>query len=283
MMGQKRITEYKNEGLVFDVKDQGPLDGEVIVLLHGFPMTNICWDKITSILNEQGYRTIAPNQRGYTNTAYPKSIWAYSMSKLVDDIYILVQLIDKPKVYLAGHDWGALVAWGFAVKYPDRLHHLITVSVPTSAAFVKSLFTSDQLARVYYMGLFQIPRLPELFVKYKYPVFKSMLMGTGLSSDEVEWINDQVLKPGFLTGSLNWYRAMPFTLPFDLIRKIHVSTTFIWGEKDASVNRCSAENAALSVSAQYQFIPLPQATHWIPLQHPQEIAEIILNVSSNHS
>ncbi|VXA56055.1 MULTISPECIES: alpha/beta fold hydrolase [Acinetobacter] len=178
---------------------------------------------------------------------------------------------------------GALVAWGFAAKYPGRLYHLITVSVPTSAAFVKALFTSDQLARVYYMGLFQIPRFPELFIKHKYPVFKKMLMGTGLSSDEVEWINDQVLKPGFLTGSLNWYRAMPFTSSLDLIKRIHVPTTFIWGEKDASVNRCSAENAVLSVSAEYQFIPLAQVTHWIPLQHPQELAEIILDVSRKYS
>lgn len=72
-----RLTTFTNDGLTFDVVDEGPLDGTPIVLLHGFPRTAAEWSRPTPHLHERGYRTIAPTQRGYSPRARPRGRSAY--------------------------------------------------------------------------------------------------------------------------------------------------------------------------------------------------------------
>src|SRR5699024_11175623 len=100
-----RLTCYRNQGLVFDVTDSGPLEGEKVVLLHGWPLTMTCWKDVAQPLNEKGFRTIAPNQRGYSAGARPKGRWAYRMSQLVGDVEALIQQLGGEAVHLVGHDW----------------------------------------------------------------------------------------------------------------------------------------------------------------------------------
>ena len=61
----ERITQYRNDGLTFDVVDSGPIDGDVVVLLHGFPQTAESWAAVAELLHANGFRTLVPNQRGY--------------------------------------------------------------------------------------------------------------------------------------------------------------------------------------------------------------------------
>ena len=60
------MKDYRHDGMVFDVTDVGPEDGELIVLLHGFPETRSSWDGVIPLLTAAGYRVIAPDQRGYS-------------------------------------------------------------------------------------------------------------------------------------------------------------------------------------------------------------------------
>lgn len=99
----QRITTFQRENLIFDVIDSGPLDGQVFVLLHGFPETNKSWQETSEILNQQGYRTFAVNQRGYSLGAQPQKRRDYRSSALVEDVNALLSLIQQP-VYLVGHD-----------------------------------------------------------------------------------------------------------------------------------------------------------------------------------
>ena len=66
MSSQQRLTTFSNDGLEFDVSDDGPLDGDIVVLLHGWPQTAACWESVSQRLNAAGYRTLRPNQRGYS-------------------------------------------------------------------------------------------------------------------------------------------------------------------------------------------------------------------------
>ena len=113
----ERITEFQRDNLSFDVIDKGPLEGHPIVLLHGFPETANIWKQSSEILNQQGFRTYAVNQRGYSLKAQPVGRKAYATQHLVADINQLLDLIDQP-VSLIGHDWGAVVAWEVALQYP---------------------------------------------------------------------------------------------------------------------------------------------------------------------
>jgi pimeloyl-ACP methyl ester carboxylesterase len=66
-----RLLRYRHDGLTFDIRDEGPLDGDPVVLLHGFPERSTCWRDVAPLLHAQGLRTYAPDQRGYSPGARP--------------------------------------------------------------------------------------------------------------------------------------------------------------------------------------------------------------------
>src|ERR1700752_5384792 len=121
------LNSFTRDGLVFDVIDQGPRDGEVVVLLHGWPQLNTCWREVANQLNASGYRTIAPNQRGFAMGARPKGRYAYRMRQLVAYIDSLIDAIGGP-VHLVGHDWGAAIAWATAMEHPEKIRTLTAIS-----------------------------------------------------------------------------------------------------------------------------------------------------------
>lgn len=225
----QRLTEYQREGLHFDVIDSGPLDGQIFVLLHGFPETNKSWQETAQILSQAGYRTFAVNQRGYSLTAQPSKRRDYRSSALVEDVNALLDLIAQP-VYLVGHDWGAVVAWDVAQRYPEKINHLITISVPHKAAYIRSMLMSNQLLKSYYMGLFQLPKIPELLFE-KFPkIGLGLLKNTGMTEQQLQDFQQDIVTEKRLSPALNWYRGIPFSSNKNLLKAVTVPTLFIWGE-----------------------------------------------------
>ncbi|MBO2453861.1 alpha/beta fold hydrolase [Actinomadura barringtoniae] len=210
-MDTQRISSFRRDGLVFDVVDQGPLEGEVVVLLHGFPQTARCWDRLAPLLHEAGYRTLAPDQRGYSAGARPRGRYAYRLSELVEDVVALVQAAGVPKVHVVGHDWGAPVAWSLAASRPDLVATVTALSVPHPAAFMRAIFTSRQFFMSWYMFAFQVPWLPELALRRLALNARSRLIAGMADGGQTEANAardiDFMLKPGALTPALNWYRA----------------------------------------------------------------------------
>ena len=131
----RRITEVERAGLVLDVIDDGPLDGDVVVLLHGFPERATSWRLVAPLLHDAGYRTLAMDQRGYAPRARPRRRRDYRVAELEADVLALVDAAVGPggRVHLVGHDWGAVVGWAFAQHHGSRLHTFTAVSVPSSA------------------------------------------------------------------------------------------------------------------------------------------------------
>ncbi len=155
-----RLLRYRNDGLVFDVRDTGPLDGDPVVLLHGFPERAATWRKVEPLLHAHGLRTYAPDQRGYSPGARPRRRRDYRIQRLVGDVVALAEAIGRP-VHLVGHDWGAAVGWYVAQQRPDLVRTWTAVSVPHPMAFARAALTSRQLLHSWYMLAFQLPRLPE--------------------------------------------------------------------------------------------------------------------------
>ena len=272
---QQRIESYQREGLTFDVIDSGALDGQIFVLLHGFPETNKSWQETSEILNQAGYRTLAINQRGYSLGAQPEKRRDYRGSALIEDVNTLLDLIGQP-VYLVGHDWGAVVAWDVAQRYPDKIKHLITVSVPHKAAFMQAMLKSNQLFKSYYMGLFQLPKIPELLFE-KFPkIGLGLLKNTGMTAQQLQDFQQDIVNEKRLSPALNWYRGIPFSSNKTLLKPITVPTLFIWGKHDSAVG-------AKSVALNHRFIKAPykeiimDATHWIPVQNAKELSGYILD------
>lgn len=265
-----RIQHVEHDGLRFDVRDEGPEDGEPIVLLHGFPQRASSWDGVVPPLHAAGFRTLAMDQRGYSPGARPHSRRAYAMSELVDDLVTLVDAIGQP-VHLVGHDWGAAVAWVAAVRRPELLRTLTAVSVPPPGAMAGAGLRGAQLLKSWYMLLFQLPWLPEWVLGRGFG--ERQLRRSGMDDAMVATFRREIVADGALRGGLHWYRALPFFRPPR--GRVRVPTTFVWSDGDIAIGRAAAEGARRFVAAPYDFVVLSQVSHWIPDQAPVALADAI--------
>src|SRR4051794_27995524 len=113
------VQRLQTPGLTFEVATAGPGSGEPVVLLHGFPDLWDTWGSQIETLAAAGFRVIAPNLRGYGETDRPAGVGAYDLERLAADVVAILDAIGARSDYLAGHDWGALVAWWAASRHPD--------------------------------------------------------------------------------------------------------------------------------------------------------------------
>lgn len=275
MSGTDRITSYDHDGLTFDVTDTGPLDGEVVVLLHGFPQMASSWDRLSPLLHDHGYRTIAPDQRGYSPRARPTGRGAYRLPLLVGDVVALLERIGEP-VHLVGHDWGAAIGWTVAAQRADLLRTWTSVSVPHPTAFLRSMTQSPQLLKSWYMIFFQLPAIPELVLRRFPGVLHRALAATGMDRALRARVVEEMIEGGALTGGINYYRGLPLSSPWTLGQKVRVPTTHVWSRGDVALVRRGADLAEDFVDAPYRLEVLEDATHWIPDQDAPELAAIIV-------
>ncbi|MBS4751791.1 alpha/beta fold hydrolase [Nocardioides sp. zg-ZUI104] len=274
---EHRITSVSRAGLTFDVHDSGPADGEVVVLLHGFPERATCWTYVAPQLNAAGYRTLAMDQRGYSRGARPTRRRDYRTGELARDVVALIDAAVGPDgtVHLVGHDWGAIVAWSLAQHHGLRLRSLTAVSVPHPQAFVSAVKHSPQLLRSWYMGFFQLPVLPELLGAHTGRV-EAMLASAGMTEGDLARYRREVVEDGALPTALNWYRALPLTDPRSARARVRVPTTMVWSDGDTAIDRWGPANSGRWVDAPFTYVELPGVTHWIPSQAPDLLASVIL-------
>src|SRR5947207_6908664 len=180
------MNEYRNGDLVFDVRDEGPQQGEVVILLHGYPETKESWDGVVPGLVAAGYRVLAPDQRGYSPRARPKGRRAYMADNLVGDVLALADAAGAERFHVVGHDWGGAVAWYCAMRHPDRVLTMTSLATPHPSAMTRSFFSSTQLLRSWYFLFYQLPRLPEWSAQSKLGgrVFRRTLLRSGLPEDK---------------------------------------------------------------------------------------------------
>jgi pimeloyl-ACP methyl ester carboxylesterase len=277
------MDHYTHNGLTFDVRDAGPADGPVVVLLHGFPQHNDSWDAVIDRLTAQGYRCLAPNQRGYSAGARPPQRRDYRIPELVGDLGALIDASGAQQVHLVGHDWGAAVAWAAATALPERLKTVSPISVPHPAAFLKSFLTSRQGLASYYMYLFQLPRIPEWTMLRRNGSFMTKaLLQAGQTPAVAKRDAQAMLEPGALTAAINWYRAMPLSSPSSINQKVSVPTLYVWSDQDIALMPKAAYNTGRYVTGDYRFEIMPGVSHWIPDEEPDKLADLLLDWFAAH-
>lgn len=270
-----RIESFTRDGLTFDVVDSGPLDGDPVVLLHGFPERASSWTAVSVRLHERGLRTLAPDQRGYSPRARPRNRVGYRITALVADIEALVDRVGGP-VHVVGHDWGAVVGWGLAAHRPDLVRSLTAVSVPHPAAFLAACLRSSQLRDSWYFLLFSIPFLPEWVMRHRPAKFEEALRKGGMKAADVARFRREIVEYGAFPGGLGWYRAILFT-PLGWARKrVTVPTTYVWSDRDPALSRTGAELCGRYVTGPYELVVLDGVSHWIPTHAPVSLADAVL-------
>lgn len=278
-----RLSTFARQGLTFEVRDTGPQDGTPVVLLHGFPQTSASWTSVAELLNGQGFRTLAPDQRGYSPAAAPSRRRDYRLSELVDDAAALIETAGAAPVHLVGHDWGAAVAWGLAAERPDLVKTLTAVSVPHPLAFVYSMFSSAQALKSWYMLFFQLPWIPELLMRNQSGFFQRSLRSTGQTPANAARDMAGLHRLGSARTALNWYRAMPFTQPSVLRRKISVPTLQVWSDGDTAVGRKGHELSRRFVSGPWELRTLEGVSHWIPDEAPEALTDLLTEHFRKHT
>jgi len=270
-----RLTTVHRDGLVLDVIDEGPLDGDPVVLLHGFPERATCWREVAPLLHAHGLRTYALDQRGASPGARPAGRRAYRVGEFAQDAHALVEAIGRP-AHLVGHDWGSATAWIAAAMRPDLFRTLTAVSVPHPAAFLRAATSSTQLLRSWYMLFFNLPWLPERLARIHGGPLERNLLGSGMDRDDVERFRREMVADGALPGGLGWYRAM--FLGDDARRHptVTVPTTMVWSDGDHFIGRRAIDLTADCVEAPYELVVLSGVSHWIPTHAPEPLADAIL-------
>ena len=117
-----------SNGIQIHIAEQG--EGPLVLLCHGFPESWYSWRHQLPALAKAGFRAVAPDMRGYGRTDRPEAIDQYTLFHHIGDIVGLLDALGAPRAVIAGHDWGAPVAWHAALMRPDRFRAAIGLSVP---------------------------------------------------------------------------------------------------------------------------------------------------------
>lgn len=278
--------EIDANGLTFTARAAGPHDGRRVLLLHGFPQTSWSWRHVLSALGDEGYRAVAPDQRGYSVGARPPNVADYGLECLVSDVLALADCMEMDTFDLVGHDWGGLLSWVVAARRPERVRSLGVVSTPHPLALRHAILREDpaQAARAGDMDAFYQPEAPErllLGADGSGSGLYRLLADSGLDASHAGEYLDAFTAPGALTGALNWYRAMG-EADLSGLPPVRVPTLYVWSTGDAALRRPAAEASSRYVAAPYTFEVLEGVSHWIPEMAPQELARLLITHLAAH-
>ena len=278
----------ETNGVRLHVAQAGPVDGSLVLLLHGFPEYWRGWINQIEPLAQAGFRVVVPDQRGYNLSDKPRGVNAYRIGNLAADVVGLIDALGREKAVVAGHDWGAAVAWQTAIQYPQRLEKLAILNVPHPAVMMRTLQRSlRQILKSWYIFYFQIPWLPEWMMRRgNYAPMRRMMKASSGRSTFSDADLEQYVKawsqPGALTAMLNWYRAMfrqAVRSPGGRNkqrppRRVQVPTLMLWGVKDIALIRQMAQQS-IELCEEGQLIYFENATHWVQHEEADGVAQIM--------
>jgi pimeloyl-ACP methyl ester carboxylesterase len=257
--------------------------GKLIMFLHGFPEFWYEWNNQIAEFGRD-YQAVAPDMRGYNLSSKPADVEQYRMNYLVEDIRALAEHLGHKKFILVAHDWGAGVAWPFAIRHPDYLEKLIIINGVHPVTFTRELRGNpEQQKASQYILVHRTPEAEEMLTKNNYAMLVSSLLKDGLKQgyfteeDRKAYI-EAWSQPGALTGGLNYYRAArlgPFTGESDDILSadpslftVTVPTLVIWGDKDKWLLAGNLEGLE-------KYVPnltvkrIPDGSHWVIHEKPE--------------
>ncbi|WP_405739221.1 alpha/beta hydrolase [Streptomyces sp. NBC_01525] len=261
----------------------GPADGELVLLLHGWPEFADSWSEVLPRLAAAGYRALAVDQRGYAPGARPGDVASYAVTELVADALAFADSQGADRFHVVGHDWGGLLAWVLAGAHPDRLRSVTSLATPHPGALRRAVTEdADQQARSEYVGLFRTPGTAEESLLADGAALMRQAFGGHVPDALVDANIRRLSEPGALTASLNWYRAPAETFALPAAR-ITVPALYVWGTEDIALGRTAAELTAEWVDGPYRFEALDGASHWLPEEVPDQVTALLVEHLGRHS
>jgi epoxide hydrolase 4 len=254
--------------------------------LHGFPEHSFSWRYQLPMLAELGYRAWAPNLRGYGASSRPEGMAAYAIEHLMADVAGLIDASGCDETVLIAHDWGAVIAWFFAMRRLRPLDKLVICNVPHPGPAQRAMARGfAQLRKSWYIFFFQVPWLPERVLGRDRArgvgeaIRRSAVNADRFPDEVVEVYRRNAAQPGALTAMINYYRAL---LRGGGARRqrdagypvIDTPTLMVWGEDDVALTKETTYGTNEYVS-DLTIRYLPRVSHWVQQEAPEIVNPMI--------
>lgn len=267
---------------VFEAVAAGTSPDRLALCLHGFPEHAHAWRHQLPALARLGYRAWAVNLRGYGRSSRPPRVNDYAIEHLLTDVAALIDASAAGSATLIAHDWGAVIAWYFAMRRIRPLTHLVIMNVPHPGPMAREVRNNpEQRRKSWYALFFQIPVLPEKLMGRNDAAAIARIFSEGtvaegsISDEDAEVFASNARQPGALRAMVDYYRALirgggarrqaAMGLP-----AIDVPTLLIWGEQDVALCKASTygtEAWVKPLTLRY----LPEASHWVQQDAPETV------------
>jgi epoxide hydrolase 4 len=252
--------------------------GELVLLLHGFPEFWYSWRYQIPALARH-FKVVVPDLRGYNDSDKPET--GYDIDTLTQDVLGIIHNLGFSKAHIVGHDWGGMIGWNLAQKFPESLHSLSLLSAPPPGLLARSLFNNfDQVRRNWYLLALQVPAVPEWLLQQNLASFLrdwfqvQAIRKAAFSSETLRIYQSALSKTGVLSSALNYYRnwLSPqawFTKLQEPLSSIQVPTLVLWGQEDAVLSPSLAKGFERFIPNPFRFKLIPECGHWIQQEAPQ--------------
>jgi pimeloyl-ACP methyl ester carboxylesterase len=270
-------------GIRLHVVQAGPADGAPVVLLHGFPEFWWTWHAQMQALARAGHRVIVPDQRGFGLSDKPPRIEDYRMQERVADVVGLIDALGHERVRLAGHDFGAFVAWHLAIRHPERIERMAVFNVAHPRVYQLPPPGEPDPERIdWFRSFFQLPFLPELVGRsggwwlLSRNLVKTSRPGTfseaALRKYRQAWAHENAIHT-----MLHWYRASYRFPGPDLgdAPPVGVPALVVWGERDVFNDPRLAE-PSLAFCTDAKLVRYADAGHWLLHEEPEATGRLLV-------
>jgi pimeloyl-ACP methyl ester carboxylesterase len=266
-------VHIENDGI--DIHFEVTGGGRPVVLLHGFPDSGRLWRNQVEALASAGFQVIVPDLRGYGSSGKPTDVESYSFLLIAGDVLAILDHLGVERAHIVGHDWGSALAWIMAALVPDRVDHLVALSVGNPMAFRAVGYA--QLEKSWYMLLFQFEGIAEQWLSDN---SWDNLRRWSLHPD-IDAVVADLERNGSLTPGLNWYRAniAPHTLvgpPLDL-PPVRSPTMGVWSTGDFALTEEQMTGSAAHVTGPWRYERMEGPGHWMALEAPDDLNRLLID------
>jgi len=267
------MTSIAVGDVMLEVQDEG--EGSPVVLLHGFPDSHRLWRHQVPALVAAGHRVIAPDLRGFGASSKPAEVDRYGMLDLAGDVLGILDHLGVARAHVVGHDWGAALAWALAAFAPDRVDHLVALSVGHPSSFASVGF--EQRARSWYMLLFQFEGIAEQWLSAD--DFANLRAWS--QHPDIDSVVADLSRPGALTAALNIYRANvhprvmvepPLQFP-----PVQAPTMGVWSSGDYALCEAGMTGSERYVAGSWRYERVEGVGHWMQIEAPDQVSALLLD------
>ncbi|CAM0956622.1 unnamed protein product [Alopecurus aequalis] len=310
MAQQIEHTNLPIRGLNLHVAQVGKDELGTVVFLHGFPEIWYTWRHQMLAVAAAGYRAIAPDSRGYGLSDQPPEDEEATWEDLVADVLAILDALSIPKAFMVGKDFGAMPAYDFALRHPDRTRGVMCLGIPFSPV----PYSFDTMPEGFYILRWREPERAEAdfgrhdvrrVVRTIYILFSRSEIPVADEGQEIMDLADlsTPLPPWFTEEDLDAYAALyeksgfryPLQIPYralhrmtmQLDAKFQVPVFMVMGEKDYCFKFPGFETAMRS-GIMNTFAPdlkityIPEGCHFVQEQFPEQVNDLLLGFLKDH-